>query len=292
MDIINFMLVLSNNSYIMLFLFFLLLIRQNIWAWVFGGLYAMLGHGSVIFIALKYQHETSVPIYWLVVGLSLCLYGAWVWHKNGHRFFHQQRSYSVSSLIKEPYSKQKSLILVAVLGVLSLSSVFILQGFVSSLHIFIYALALILMADKKVEAWILLIIGAVFILPQLHQLSSIANDSVQMLFSLKLSQGIEILPRLIILFYGFIYWIEKLGKNEEIKHIPLSSLLKIALLSLIYIVATCVAPFLLTYIVCMGGTGCSGVPAGLFLMAFCIVSLIIAVMSFTFNVMFLSLMVK
>ena len=82
--------------------------------------------------------------------------------------------------------------------------------------------------------------------------------------------------KLIIFIYGFIYWKSKLNKEEEIEFVPLSSLLKTGLLSLIYIIATFATPFLLTYLACMGSTGCSGIPAGLFLMLFYFVALIIA----------------
>lgn len=290
MNAINFMSLLNGSSHILLLLFFLLLARQNIWAWVAGGVSALIVHGfniftASIYAALKYTHITSVlsSAYWLVLNLLLCLYGAWVWHRNGHRFFHQPKEqyYPVSSLLKEPYSKQKYMILGAVLSVLLLISILIKQGVFNYLYIIVYTLAFILIADKKIEAWILLIISVVLLklsmMWQLHALSHNTNNDVQMIFSaLQSIKNGDIWLKLIIFVYGFIYWKSKLNKEEKIEFVPLSSLLKTGLLSLIYIIATFATPFLLTYLACMGSTGCSGIPAGLFLMLFYFVSFIIA----------------
>ena len=283
MNAINFMSLLDGISHILLLLFFLLLARQNIWAWVAGGLSAVMGHGSSIFFALKYSHITSSAYYWLILNLLLCLYGAWVWHRNGHIFFHQPKEqyYSVSSLLKEQYSKQKYMILGAVLSILLFISILMKQGIFNYLYIIVYALAFILIADKKIEAWILLIISVVLLklsmMWQLHALSHNTSDSIKMLSVLlqNIKNG-DIWLKLIIFIYGFIYWKSKLNKEEEIEFVPLSSLLKTGLLSLIYIIATFATPFLLTYLACMGSTGCSGIPAGLFLMLFYFVALIIA----------------
>ena len=285
MNTINFMSLLNGGSQIFLLLFFLLLARQNIWAWVAGGLSALMGHGSSILIALKYSNITSVSssaYYWLIVYLLLCLYGAWVWYQNGHRFFHQPKEqyYPISSLLKEPYSKQKYMVLGIVLSVLLLISILTKQGIFSYLYIIVYSLAFVLIADKKVEAWILLIISVVLlklsIMWQLNALSHNTGDAVKILSALQSIKNGEVWSKLIIFIYGFIYWKSKLNKEEEIEYTPLFSLLKTGLLSLIYIVLAFVTPFLLTYLACMGSTGCSGIPAGLFLMLFYFVALIIA----------------
>ncbi|MBO7555695.1 MAG: hypothetical protein J6T41_06970, partial [Neisseriaceae bacterium] len=286
MNAINFMSLLNGSSHILLLLFFLLLARQNIWAWVAGGSSAVIECGFVIFTAFKYPNMASTSlsgIYGLMINLSLCLYDAWVWHQNGHRFFHQPKEqyYPVSSLLKEPYSKQKYMILGAVLSVLLLISILIKQGVFNYLYIIVYTLAFILIADKKIEAWILLIISVVLLklsmMWQLHALSHNTSDSIKMLSVLlqNIKNG-DIWLKLIIFVYGFIYWKSKLNKEEKIEFVPLSSLLKTGLLSLIYIIATFATPFLLTYLACMGSTGCSGIPAGLFLMLFYFVSFIIA----------------
>ncbi|MBR6877519.1 MAG: hypothetical protein IKN18_05520 [Neisseriaceae bacterium] len=238
-----------------------------------GGLSAIMSHSASIFIISQYSRNTSFistasDIYWLVLKLLLCLYGAWVWHQNGHHFFHQptKKRYHVSSLLQEPYSTQKYIILGSVLSVLLLISVLMKQGIFHHLYTIIYVFTFILLADKKIEAWIFLIIGAILLqlstIYQMHTLSTVAQSGIW--------------SKLLILIYGFIYWKSKRNKKETLQLIPLSSLLKTVFLSCIYIIATVAVPLLLTVWACRNSTGCSGIPAGIFIGFIYLVSFVVA----------------
>lgn len=275
LDFTRFISLLSSSSSILLVLFFLLTARQNIWAWVIGGLYVFANHS--IMLSSRIMPVSSSTIYMIVVNLLLFLYGAFIWHKNGHRFFNQpkQQYFAISSLLKQPYSTQKYISLLIFLIVLLSVSILLKRIVFAHFTILIYALAIIFIADKKIEGWILLMINE--ILPVLHN-SILLHKSINLSYFMfyPFNTSSIIIFKLLLLIYGFIYWKSKLNKEEEIQLIPLSSLFKTGLLSVIYIVVAFVTPFLLTYLVCMGGTGCSGIPAGLFLGFFYILSFIIA----------------
>lgn len=284
----NWLALLNNGSLIILLLFFLLLTRQNIWAWVMGGLSAIMSHSASILIVSQYSRNTSFistasDIYWLVLKSLLCLYGAWIWHQNGHHFFHQptKKRYHVSSLFQEPYSTQKYIILGSVLSVLLLISVLMKQSIFHHLYTIIYVFTFILLADKKIEAWIFLIIGAILLqlstIYQMHTLSHHTNDVVKTVSTLQSTVAQSgIWSKLLILIYGFIYWKSKHNKKEALQLIPLSSLLKTVFLSCIYIIATVAVPLLLTVWACRNSTGCSGIPAGIFIGFIYLVSFVVA----------------
>ncbi|MBQ5459783.1 MAG: hypothetical protein IIT59_04635, partial [Rhodocyclaceae bacterium] len=124
----------------------------------------------------------------------------------------------------------------------------------------IYVFSLALLANKKIEGWILLAL-------------------TEVISTLSLSDLYFILPhvlKLTVFVYGFLCWKAKLDKGEEIEAAALSSLIKTGVLSLMYIALAFAAPFVVTYFVCRGGGGCSGIPAGFFVFGFPVVSLVIA----------------
>ena len=241
-------------------LFFLLAARQNVWAWVAGGLYAAASFGMTLSLSSPTaQVFDASRIFQLIVELLLFAYGAFLWHKNGHRFFNQPagKYFPVSSLLKQYFSVREQLVLS---GILLVAILLLSRSGFSYLNFAIYAISLVLLAHKKIEGWILRVLTmalSALSLPDLHY----------------------ILPhilKLTVFVYGFLCWKAKLGKKEEIERAALSSLIKTGALSLLYIALAIAAPFVVTYFVCRGGSGCSGIPAGFFVFGFPMVSLVIA----------------
>lgn len=246
-------------------LFFLLAARQNIWSWAVGGFYAVVS-GGIMLMPSRFMPVSASTIYWATVHLLLFVYGALVWHKNGHRFFNQPtgKCYPVSSLFKQSYSMRKYVFLFLLAASFPLIALLAGGGVFSHLRIVIVALSLVLIADKKVEGWILLVIGWI----PFEQFAENLPHSVMLIAAF--------IPKFAALVYGFVCWKSKLDKDEWIEPVSLKLMLKTGLLSVLYIVIAFVFPFVVTYLVCKGGSGCSGIPAGLFLGFFYFASSIIA----------------
>lgn len=251
---------LGSSLIILNLLFFLLAARQNVWAWVAGGLYAAASCGMTLSLSSPAaQIFAASRIFQLIVELLLFAYGAFLWHKNGHRFFNQPagKYFPVSSLLKQYFSVREQV----VLSVILLTAILLLSRSTAYASFAINVFSLALIAHKKIEGWILLALTmalSALSLPDLH----------------------FVLPhilKLTVFVYGFLCWKSKLDKKEEIEAAALSSLFKTGALSLLYIALAIAAPFVVTYFVCKGGgSGCSGIPAGFFLFGFPMVSLVIA----------------
>lgn len=237
-------------------LFFLLAARQNVWAWVAGGLCVAV---SCSFMLLSPAAQVSASrIFKLIVESLLFAYGAFLWHKNGHCFFNQPaaRCFSVSSLLKQYFAVREQVIL----SVILLAAILLLsRSSFSYLNLVIYAISLALIAHKKVEGWALLAISEV--LRCAEAIAVLQSIDLYIIGSCSLKAAVFV--------YGFVYWKSKLDKKEEIEAASLSSMVKTGVLSLVYIAAAFIVPFALAYVltsyVCKGGGGCSGIPAGLFM---------------------------
>ena len=261
-----------NTSPILFALFLLLTVRQNIWAWVVGILYAVANYSYVFLVRPAFIFSS----YLVVVNLLLFVYGAWVWYQNGHRFFHQpaKQYYPITSLFKQPYSKQKLIFLFVVLSILLIVSVLLKLTTLVHFHIFafviIYAIGFILLVDKKIEGWIVLLVNE--ILAFAFRNSGVNISSFWSLFNVNNFTIIK----LIIFIYGFVYWKSKFEQQEEIKLMPFVSVFKTGFLSLIYISTTMAVLFLVNYLSCMNSTDCSSVSAVSFIVFLFAMSFIMA----------------
>ena len=132
-----------------------------------------------------------------------------------------------------------------------------------------------LIADKKIECWILLIIAELLKLYGFH-------ETLMPIIQYHYNPVMIYQAKILLLIYGFIYWKWKSELyNEKIKVIPLSLLLKTCVFSLIYTVVYFAILCFLVYI--MGIESDSSYSAkitislflGLFYFAFLIISAII-----------------
>lgn len=238
-------------------LFFLLAARQNVWAWVAGGLCVAVSC-SFMLLSPAAQIFAASRIFQLIVELLLFAYGAFLWHKNGHRFFNQPaaKCFPVSSLLKQYFAVREQVVLAAIL----LAAILLLsRSSFSYLNLVIYAISLALITHKKVEGWALLAISEV--LRCVEAIAVLQSIDLYIIGSYSLKVAVFV--------YGFVYWKSKLDKKEEIEAASLSSMAMTGVLSLVYIAAAFIVPFALAYVltsyVCKGGGGCSGIPAGLFM---------------------------
>ncbi|MBR2252668.1 MAG: nicotinamide mononucleotide transporter [Neisseriaceae bacterium] len=263
----------SNISPILFLLFCIFATRQNIWAWVLGLLYVL----TQYYYAFSQQYLFSSFSLIIILIIVAHLYGAWSWYQNGQRFFNQSSSqnYSASSVLNQPYSIQKNIILLVLFFVLFLIEFLSKKNIAIALSFLIYALSIVLIADKKIECWILLIIAELLKLYGFH-------ETLMPIIQYHYNPVMIYQAKILLLIYGFIYWKWKSELyNEKIKVIPLSLLLKTCVFSLIYTVVYFAILCFLVYI--MGIESDSSYSAkitislflGLFYFAFLIISAII-----------------
>ncbi|MBQ9260419.1 MAG: nicotinamide mononucleotide transporter [Neisseriaceae bacterium] len=218
----------SNISPILFLLFCIFATRQNIWAWVLGLLYVL----TQYYYAFSQQYLFSSFSLIIILIIVAHLYGVWSWYQNGQRFFNQSSSqnYSASSVLNQPYSIQKNIILLVLFFVLFLIEFLSKRNIAIALSFLIYALSIVLIADKKIEGWILLIIAELLKLYGFH-------ETLMPIIQYHYNPVMIYQAKILLLIYCFMYWKWKSELyNEKIKVIPLSLLLKTCVFSLIYTV--------------------------------------------------------
>lgn len=220
----------NNISSVSFLLFCIFATRQNIWAWVLGLFYVLTQY------YYAFSEHYLLSSFSIIIALTIIahLYGLLSWYKNGQSFLNQSSSqdFSVTSLLNQPYSLQKNIILLILFCVLFLMEFLFKRNMAIALSFLTYALSIVLIADKKIEGWILLIIS------ELLKLYGFYEDIIPII-QYRYNPVMIYQAKTLLLIYGFIYWKWKSELyNEKIKVIPLSLLLKTVVFSLIYTVVT------------------------------------------------------
>ena len=231
----------NNISSVSFLLFCIFATRQNIWAWVLGLFYVLTQY------YYAFSEHYLLSSFSIIIALTIIahLYGLLSWYKNGQSFLNQSSSqdFSVTFLLNQPYSLQKNIILLILFCVLFLMEFLFKRNMAIALSFLTYALSIMLIADKKIEGWILLIISELL---NLYGFYENFIPIIQYRYNPVMIYQVKIL----LLIYGFIYWKWKSELyNEKIKVIPLSLLLKTGVFSLIYtVVAFAILCFLIDVI--------------------------------------------
>lgn len=231
----------SSISPILFLLFCIFATRQNIWAWVLGLLYVLTEYHYAF--SQHYLFSSFSLIITLIIVAHL--YGAWSWYKNGQRFLNQSSSqdYSADFLLTHYYSIKKNIILLILFCFLFLIEFLSKKNIAIALSFLIYALSIVLISDKKIEGWILLIICELLNLYGFH-------ENLMPIIQYRYSPVMIYQAKILLLIYGFVYWKWKSELyKEKIKVISLSSLLKTSAFSLIYAVIAFSILFILIYMI-------------------------------------------